>query len=61
MRQRVGLDDLYGKAAGRARAAMDDNGVAPGLLPGECPFGLDELLDDGFGVAAFVAMLDGGG
>jgi len=61
MRQRIGLDDLYRKAAGRARTAMEDNGVAPGPLPERCPFGLDELLNEGFGAAALVAKLDGGG
>ena len=59
MRQRLGLDDLYRKAEGRARTAMEDNGVAPGLLLEECPLGLDELLNEGFGVAALVAKLDG--
>ena len=59
MRQRIGLDDLYRKAVGRARTAMEDNGVAPGLLPEESPLGLDELLNEGFGVAALVAKLDG--
>ncbi|MGI4944385.1 MAG: DUF29 family protein [Janthinobacterium lividum] len=32
VRQRIGLDDLYRKAAGRARTAMEGNGIAPGLL-----------------------------
>ena len=58
MRQRIGLDDLYRKATGRARTAMEDNGTAP-PLPEERPFGLDELLNEGFGVAALVANLDG--
>ena len=44
MRQRIGLDDLYGKAAGRARAAAEDIGVTPRPLPDVCPFTLDELL-----------------
>ena len=58
MRQRIGLGDLYRKAAGRARTAMEDNGVAPPPLPEECLLNLDELLNDGFGVAALVAKLD---
>ncbi len=61
MRHRIGLDDLYRKAAGRARTAMEDNGLAPGPLPDGCPFGLNELLNEGFGVAALVAKLDGEG
>ncbi len=59
MRQRIGLDDLYRTAAGRARTAMEDNGVAPRPLPEKCPFGLEELLNDGSGVAALAAKLDG--
>jgi Domain of unknown function DUF29 len=59
MRQRIGLDDLYRKAAGRARTAIEDNGIAP-PLPEECPLSLDELLNEDFGVAALVAKLDGG-
>jgi len=61
MRQRIGLDNLYRKTAGRARTAMEENGVAPRPLPEECPFGLDELLNEGFGVAMLVAKLDGEG
>ena len=61
MRQRIGLDDLYRKAAGRARTAMEDKGIALELLLEGCPFALDELLDEGLGVAALVARLDGGG
>lgn len=58
MRQRIGLDDLCRKAAGRARTAMEDNGIAPPSPSEGCPLGLDELLNDGFGVAALVAKLD---
>ena len=61
MRQRIGLDDLYRKAAGRAQAVMEHTSVAPGLLSERCPFGLDDLLDESLGVAALVARLDGGG
>ena len=61
MRQRIGLDDLHRKAAVRARTAMEDDGIVPRPLPKECPFTLDELLDEGFGAAALVAKLDDGG
>ena len=44
MRQRIGLDDLYAKAVGRARAAVEDRGAAARPLPEACPFTLDELL-----------------
>ena len=60
MRQRIGLDDLYRKAAGRAGTAMEDNGVAPPSSPEGCPLGLYKLLNDDFGVAALVAKLNGG-
>lgn len=59
VRQRIGLDDLYQKEAGRARIAMEGNGIAPGLLWEECPLGLDELLSESFDIAALVAKLDG--
>ena len=42
MRQRIGLDDLYAKATGRTRAAVEDGGGRP--LPEACPFTLAELL-----------------
>jgi len=58
MRQRIGLDDLYDKAAGRARAAMEDNGIVPLPLPQACPFALDDLLAERLDVAALVAKLD---
>lgn len=61
MRQRIGLDDLYRKAAGRARAATEDDGIAPRPLPEECPFILHELLNEDFGTVGLVAKLDGGG
>ena len=57
MRQRIGLDDLYARALERARAAMEDNAVAPVLLPEACPFALDELIGR-VDVAALVARLD---
>ena len=44
MRQRIGLDDLYGKAAGRARAAAEDGGGTADTVPDACPFTLEELL-----------------
>ena len=44
MRQRIGLDDLYDKAADRARAAAEDVGFTARSLPQKCPFTLDELL-----------------
>lgn len=44
MRQRIGLDDLFGEAAVRARAAAEDIGVTARALPETCPFTLDELL-----------------
>ena len=55
MRQRIGLDDLYAKAAGRARAAVEDNGGAARPMPGACPFTLAELLAGD--VAGLVARL----
>jgi Domain of unknown function DUF29 len=58
MRQRIGLNDLYDKAAGRARAAAEDVGVTPRPLPDACPFTLDELLAGRFTVAELVAGLD---
>lgn len=45
MRQRLGLDDLYGKALRRARAVMD-SADQPISLPETCPFCLQELLSD---------------
>ena len=57
MRQRIGLEDLYGKALERARGAMEDNGVVPGPLPEACPFALDDLIGR-VDVAALVARLD---
>ncbi len=57
MRQRIGLDDLYAKAAGRARSAAEDVGVAPRPLPDACPFTLDGLLDGGLTVAELAAKL----
>ncbi len=58
MRQRIGLDDLYDKAAGRVRAAMEDDDIAPGPLPEACPFALDDLLAGRLDVAALVTKLD---
>jgi hypothetical protein len=55
MRQRIGLEDLYGKAAGRARAAAEDVGIIPRPLPETCPFTVDELLAGD--VAALAAKL----
>ncbi len=43
MRQRIELNNLYGRALRRAREATDDAGI-PNPLPGTCPFALDELL-----------------
>ncbi len=59
MRQRIGLDDLYDKAADRARAAAEDAGVPPRPLPEACPFALDELLTGRPDVAGLVARLGG--
>ena len=61
MRQRVGLDDLYDKAAGRAQAAIEDNGVPLQPLPEACPFTLDDFLAGGPDVPALVARLDEAG
>jgi hypothetical protein len=58
MRQRIGLDDLYAKAAGRARAAAEDIGVTPRPLPEACPFALDELLAGHLSVAELVGRLE---
>ena len=58
IRQRIGLNDRYLKAAGRARTVIEDDGIAPPSSPERCPLGLDELLNDDFGVAALVAKLD---
>ncbi|MBV9116293.1 MAG: DUF29 domain-containing protein [Acetobacteraceae bacterium] len=60
MRQRIGLDDLYAKALGRARAAAEDIGVAPRRLPEACPFALDELLGGDSSVAELIAKLGHG-
>jgi hypothetical protein len=60
MRQRTGLDDLYDKAAGRARAAAEDIGAISRLLPDACPFTLDELLAGRLTVAELVTRLDDG-
>ena len=43
MRQRITLDELYAKALHMAQKATDASGK-PRLLPGTCPFMLDELL-----------------
>ncbi len=56
MRQRVGLEDLYGKALGRAQAAADDAAM-PCSAPRTCPFALDDLLATHPDVAALVAKL----
>ena len=59
MRQRIGLDDLYDKAAGRAWAAVEDSGVAASRpLPEACPFALDDFLAACLDVTALVAKLD---
>jgi hypothetical protein len=55
-----GLDDLYDKAAGRARAAAEDIGITPRPLPDACPFALDELLAGHLSVAELIAKLDHG-
>ncbi len=55
MRQRIGLEDLYCEASGRAHAAAADLGLAPRRLPKACPFTLDELL--GGDVAGLVAKV----
>ena len=59
MRQRLGLADLYDKAAERARAAINDDGMALGSMPGSCPFVLDDLLGR-TEVAELVALLGSG-
>ena len=56
MRQRIGLDDLYGKALARARAAAGDAAM-PCLAPETCPFTLDGLLAGQLDVTALVAKL----
>jgi hypothetical protein len=43
MRQRIDVDDLYRSALRVVRTLSDDSG-APGLLPDDCPFTLDDLL-----------------
>ena len=58
MRQRIGLDDLYAKAVGRVRAAVEDSGDVARALPGACPFTLAELLAGD--VAGLVARAGGG-
>lgn len=58
MRQRIGLDDLYDKAADRARTAAEDVGVPLRPLPEVCPFTLDELLIGRPDVAGLIAKLD---
>ena len=60
MRQRIGLDDLYAKAAGRARAAAEDIGITPHPLPEACPFAPDELLGGHLSVAELIAKLGHG-
>ena len=59
MRQRIGLDDLYDKAAGRARAAAGDIGITACSLPDACPFTLDDLLAGRLTVAELLGKLDG--
>lgn len=56
MRQRIDLDELYGKALRRVRPASDDAAGA-GSLPEACPFTLEELLAGD--VAGLVATLAG--
>jgi uncharacterized protein DUF29 len=60
MRQRIGLDDLYDKAMGRARAAAEDIDITPRPLPDVCPFTLDELLTGRLTVAELVDRPDDG-
>ncbi len=60
MRQRTGLDDLYDKAAGRARAAAADSGAMAGLWPSTCPFTLDDLVASRLDVVELVARLGEG-
>lgn len=45
MRQRLDLEDLYGKALRRVRASMDADDPLPSL-PKLCPFMLQELLSE---------------
>ena len=45
---------------GRARAAAEDIGIIPRLLPEACPFALDELLAGHLSVAGLVDRLDHG-
>ena len=58
MRQRIGLEDLYEKAANRIRAAMEDDGAASCPLPDICLFGLDDFLTGELTAAALGAKLD---
>ncbi len=58
MGQRIGLDGLYAKALGRARAVVEDSGGDARRLPGACPFTLTELLAGD--VAALVGRAGGG-
>lgn len=57
MRQRIGLEDLYRKAVGRARAAIEDDRTALQPLPEECLLTLNDVLDDRLPVAALVTKL----
>lgn len=54
MRQRIDLDELYGKAVRRAGTAMNEDGSLP--FPQACPFTLEALL--GGDVAMLLAKLD---
>ena len=43
MRQRIGLDEIYGIALEQVQAATDDSGE-PRPVPATCPFVLDDFL-----------------
>ncbi len=58
MRQRIDLNGLYDRAAGRARAAAEDIGITPPPLPDACPFALDELMARQPMIVELLARLD---
>ncbi len=60
MRQRMDLNELFGRALRRARSARDDSG-SPRPLRDTCPYTLDDLLDRDFDVDALAARLGDNG
>lgn len=44
-RGRLDLADLYADARVLAATALQRDGIDPGLLPAECPYTLDQVLD----------------